>query len=122
MSRVDSPLPHVYPTTLDIPCVTSPGSATPTLRNRAPSPPDLPATPSLQANWAAGTTWQMRTATRLHFWMLQYLTLDLFDQKGQVGAGEAQVGGWNAMVLDVRRDVLVVRMSHGQGSIMGVWP
>jgi hypothetical protein len=49
----------------------------------------------------------------LRFALLQHLALDFFDEERQVGAGEAQVGGREAMVLDVRRNVLVVGMSTG---------
>ena len=51
--------------------------------------------------------------------LVQYLTLDFFDEKGQVGAGEAQVGSRNAVVFDVRRHVLVMGMRAGQRRVFG---
>ena len=44
----------------------------------------------------------------LRFALLQHLALDFFDEKRQVGTSKAQVGGWDAMMLDVRRHMLVV--------------
>jgi hypothetical protein len=46
--------------------------------------------------------------------------INFFDEKRQVGAGEAQVGGRDAMVLDVGRDVLMVRICAGQRRVIRV--
>jgi hypothetical protein len=58
----------------------------------------------------------------LRFTLLQHLALDFFDEERQVGAGEAQVWGWDAMMLDVRRNVLIVREASRQAGIVGVFP
>ena len=47
--------------------------------------------------------------------------LNLFDQQGQIGAIEAQPGGWDTMMFDVRRHMLVVGSGAGQSRIVGVW-
>ena len=56
------------------------------------------------------------------FALLQHLALDFFDEKRQVGAGEAQIGGRDAMVLDVWRYMLVVGEAACQAGIVGVFP
>lgn len=53
---------------------------------------------------------------------MQYLAFDFFDEEGQVGAGEAQIRGRDAMVLDARWYMLMVRMSGGQRRIVGMRP
>jgi len=53
---------------------------------------------------------------------MQYLSLNFFDEEGQVGVGEAQVRGRNAMMLDVRWYVLMVGMSGGQRRVVGMRP
>ena len=56
----------------------------------------------------------------LHFALLQHLALDLFDEERLVGTGEAQVGGWDTMVLDVGRHVLVVGVGTSQRRVIRV--
>ena len=55
-----------------------------------------------------------------HFVLLQHLALDLFDEEWQVGAGEAQAGGWYAMMFDVGRHVLVVGVGTSQRRVIRV--
>jgi len=50
----------------------------------------------------------------LRFALLQHLALDFFDEEGQVGAGETQVGGGDAIVLNVGRNVFMVGIRAGQ--------
>jgi len=53
---------------------------------------------------------------------MQYLALDFFDEEGQVGVGEAQVRGRNAMMLEVRWYMFMVGMSKGQRRVVGMRP
>jgi hypothetical protein len=53
---------------------------------------------------------------------VQQLANDLCDQKGQVRTIEAQSWSWHAMMLDIGRDVFMVRVSSRQQPIVGVRP
>ena len=52
--------------------------------------------------------------------LLQHLALDFFDEERLVGTGEAQVGGWDAMMFDVGRNVLVMGMGASQRRVIRV--
>ena len=56
----------------------------------------------------------------LRFALLQHLALDLFDKERLVGTSEAQVGGWDAMMFDVGRHVLVVGIGTSQRRVIRV--
>ena len=47
---------------------------------------------------------------------------DFFNQERQVGPGKTEAGRGNAVVLDVRRDVFVVRVGGGQRCVIGMGP
>jgi len=50
----------------------------------------------------------------------QQAALDLCDQKPKIGVSQTEAGRWDAVVFDVRGDVLVMGMGTGQVGIVGV--
>jgi len=52
--------------------------------------------------------------------ILEQRGLDFLDQKGDIGTRETQLGCRDAVVLDVRQDVLMMRMGAGQFGICRV--
>jgi len=53
---------------------------------------------------------------------LEQVALDFGDERREIGLGKAEVGRWDAVMLDVRWNVLVMRMSGCQRRVVGVRP
>ena len=53
-------------------------------------------------------------------WLAQDFSLNLLNQEGQVGTGEAQIRRRDAVTLDIRRNVFMMRVGTGKRRIAGM--